>query len=354
MANGFASRLNHFLVDRFPWNQWIGTLLGRKLVVALLIVCALIMPPAVSGTGLAFLVRIAGVMGLYMLLALGLNFVIGYVGLLDLGFMAFYAIGAYTSALLSMRGWGFWSATLAAVAVTVLFRLCLGAPVLRLRGDYLAIVTLGFGEIVRIVLNNWDSLTNGPQGLSLISAPDLKPVSIAGISLSTNADFYYLIFAFVLLAVALSLRLQHTRVGRAWIAIREDEVAAEHMGISVTRFKLLAFALSAVFAGIAGSIFARWENFISPESFTFWESAFLVSMVVLGGMGSVPGVLIGVVIVLGIPELLRSLLQNSYFVSTRYFIFGIALVIVAIFRPQGIFPSRRRQLELRETMRGEA
>jgi len=281
-----------------------------------------------------------------MILALGLNLVIGYVGLLDLGFMAFYALGAYTTALLSARGWGFWPAVLAAVSVSVAVRLILGAPVLRLRGDYLAIVTLGFGEITRVILNNWDSLTNGPKGLSLLSAVDLKPVGVLGLTLTTNNDFYYLILGFVFLAVFLSLQLEHSRIGRAWVAIREDEVAAELMGIPVTRLKMLAFALSAAFAGVAGAVFARWENFVTPESFTFWESAFLVSMVVLGGMGSVPGVLLGVVIVVGVPELLRDLLQNPRLVSCRYLFFGIALVVVAIFRPQGLLPSRRRQMEL--------
>ena len=320
--------------------------MAKKTGLGVLIAFVLVLPPCVSGTNVAFLIRIAGVMGLYMLLALGLNLVIGYVGLLDLGFMAFYALGAYTCALLSIQGWGFWSATGVAVGVAVAVRIALGAPVLRLRGDYLAVVTLGFGEIVRIVLNNWDSLTNGPQGLSLLSAPALKPVAFLGMSLATNTDFYYLILAFVLLAVFLSRQLENSRVGRAWVAIREDEVAAELMGVPVTRLKMLAFALSAAFAGLAGSIFARWENFVTPESFTFWESAFLVSMVVLGGMGSVPGVLLGVVIVSGVPELLRNVLQDPRLVSCRYLLFGIALVVVTVFRPQGILPSRRRTLEL--------
>jgi branched-chain amino acid transport system permease protein len=318
----------------------------KRTLVSASILAAVLLPPCVSGTGLAFVTRIAGIMGLYMLLALGLNLVIGYVGLLDLGFMAFYALGAYTTALLSARGWGFWPAVLAAVAVAVAVRLALGAPVLRLRGDYLAIVTLGFGEITRVILNNWDSLTNGPKGFSLLSIADLKPVSVPGFTLTTNSDFYYLILGFVLLAIFLSLQLEHSRIGRAWVAIREDEVAAELMGIPVTRLKMLAFALSAAFAGVAGAIFARWENFVTPESFTFWESAFLVSMVVLGGMGSVPGTLLGVVIVVGVPELLRDLLQNPRLVSCRYLFFGIALVAVAIFRPQGLLPSKRRELEL--------
>ena len=320
----------------------------KKIIVFSCLAAAVVLPPLFSNTSLSFVIRIAGIMGLYMLLALGLNFVIGFVGLLDLGFAAFYALGAYTTAILSMQGWGFWPAAAVAVSVTVFVRLCLGAPVLRLRGDYLAVVTLGFGEITRIILNNWDSLTNGPKGLSLFSAPVLKPVNVLGLTLVTNLHYYYFILGFVLLGVFLSLRLENSRIGRAWVAIREDEVAAELMGIHVIRLKMFAFALSAVFAGMAGAIFSRWENFVTPESFTFWESILLVSMVVLGGMGSVPGVLLGVVIVVGAPELLRHLLRDARLVSYRYFLFGIALVMVSLFRPQGILPSRRRERELSE------
>jgi len=318
----------------------------KKIAVAGSLGIALFLPLLLVGTSWSFVIRIVGIIGIYMILALGLNFVIGWVGLLDLGFTAFYALGAYTMALLSMRGWGFWSAMAASVVVSVSIRIFLGAPVLRLRGDYLAVVTLGFGEITRIVLNNWDSLTNGPKGLSLLSVSSVRPITLFGLPLTTNLHFYYLILGFVLAASFLSLQLKDSRLGRAWIAIREDEVAAELMGVPVTRLKMLAFALSAAWAGVAGAIFARWENFVTPESFTFWESALLVSMVVLGGMGSVPGVLLGVVVVSGVPELLRNFLRDARLISSRYLLFGIALVVVSIFRPQGIFPSRRREREL--------
>jgi branched-chain amino acid transport system permease protein len=224
-------------------------------------------------------------------------------------------------------------------------RAALGAPVLRLRGDYLAIVTLGFGEITRIVLNNWDSLTNGPKGISLMTDPNVKPVTFLGFTLTTNLHFYYLILAFLLVGIVVSFRLKYSRIGRAWMAIREDEVAARLTGIEITRMKLIGFIASAAFAGAAGGIFARWENFVTPESFTFWESVMLVAMVVIGGMGSVTGTLIGAAIVILVPEVLRSAL-GAGLVSWRYFLFGIALVLISLYRPQGIWPDRRRAKEL--------
>lgn len=303
-----------------------------------------VLPLCVEGTSWSFLTRILGIMGIYILLALGVNMVLGYVGLLDLGFMAFYAIGAYTTALLSLRGWGFWACLPTSMAVAMGARYVLGAPVLRLRGDYLAIVTLGFGEITRIVLNNWDGLTNGPKGVSLLSAPHVVPVRFLFWNMTDNIHYYYLIFCFVLLGLLVCRRLDRSRVGRAWLAIRENELAAQAMGVNVTRLKTLAFVLSAGFAGVAGAIFARWENFVTPESFTFWESALLVCMVVLGGMGSLPGVLLGVALIVGLPEILRSEIfwrwGGSHVVNSRYLIFGAILIAMAIFRPQGFWPRR--------------
>lgn len=302
-------------------------------------------PPLLEGTSWSFLLRILGIMGIYVLLALGVNMVLGYVGLLDLGYMAFYAIGAYTTALLSLRGWSFWACLPLSAAAAVSARLLLGAPVLRLRGDYLSIVTLGFGEITRIVLNNWDAVTNGPKGVSLLSSLEVAPVSFFGKPLAGNSHFFYLILAAVLLGLEACRRLDRSRIGRAWTAIRENELAAEAMGVNVTRLKTLAFALSAGFAGVAGAIFARWENFVTPESFTFWESALLVAMVVLGGMGSLPGVVLGVVLIVGLPEVLRSelfrQLGGANVINYRYLIFGAILVAMAIFRPQGIWPRKR-------------
>lgn len=305
-----------------------------------------LLPLVLQGTSWAFLVRILGVIGLYGILALGLNLVLGSVGLLDLGFMAFYAIGAYTTAILSLRGWNFWSCLPASALMAMGIRTLLGAPVLRLRGDYLAIVTLGFGEITRMTLNNWDSLTCGPKGLSLLSAAT-PPLMFLGVRLHTNTHFFYLIYVFLGLAWVVCRRLDRSRIGRAWIAIREDETAAHAMGIHVPRLKNVAFTISAAFAGVAGSLFARWENFVTPESFTFWESALLVAMVVLGGMGSSPGVLFGVVLMVGLPELLRADLFYRWgggsLVNARYLIFGALLVAAAIFRPEGLWPRFRKR-----------
>jgi branched-chain amino acid transport system permease protein len=293
---------------------------------------------------MAYLIRIFGIAGLYMLLALGLNLVVGFVGLLDLGFMAFYAIGAYTAALLAIQGWPFIFCALAAALVATLFRLAIGYPALRLRGDYLAIVTLGFGEMTRLVLNNWDSLTHGPKGLPRVGQL-IPPISLFGFEFSSNLHYYYLILVCVGLAIWVCHRLNHSKVGRAWVAIREDEVAAELMGVEVTHLKLVAFGLSAVFAGLAGAIFVHWESFVTPESFTFWESCLLLCAVVLGGMGSVLGVVLGAACIVAIPEILRDLLGSS-FANARYLLFGVSLILMAIYRPQGIWPSRRRSLEL--------
>jgi len=307
----------------------------------------LFLPVGLENTDYAYWIRLAGIAGLSVLLALGLNIVIGFVGLLDLGFMAFYAIGAYTSAILAIHGVPFIFCVLASIVLSIAFRFAIGFPALRLRGDYLAIVTLGFGEVVRLTALNLDGLTNGPKGLPRIGEIIPAP-SLFGFALTTNTHFFYLILACVVLAVWVSHRLNHSRVGRAWVAIREDEMAAELMGVEVTRQKLVAFGLSAGFAGLAGSIFAFWEKFVTPESFTFWESSLLVCAVVLGGMGSVPGVIMGAVAVSFIPEILRGIppIFGVAVDDARYLIFGIALVLMVIFRPEGLWPSRRRSLEL--------
>jgi branched-chain amino acid transport system permease protein len=304
----------------------------------------LIVPYFLQSTSIAYVIRLAGIAGLYMLLALGLNLVIGFTGLLDLGFMAFYAIGAYTAAILAIHHVPFVLCVLAAVAASTLIRVAVGFPALRLRGDYLAIVTLGFGEVVRLIVSNWDSLTNGPKGLPRVGE-SIPAASIFGFELSTNLHYYYLIFACVLATIWICSRLNHSRVGRAWVAIREDEVAAELMGVEVTKQKVVAFGLSAMFAGLAGAIFAHWEGFVTPESFTFWESCLLVCAVVLGGMGSNTGVVLGALCIVLVPEILRSVL-GSTFANARYLLFGLSLILMAIYRPQGIWPSRRRTLEL--------
>ena len=318
----------------------------RQIGILGIILTALLLPLLLQNSSYSYVIRIFGLVGLYMIIALGLNMVLGFLGLLDLGFMAFYAIGAYSMALLSGIGVGFWSALVASILISMAIRALLGAPVLRLRGDYLAIVTLGFGEITRIVLNNWDSLTKGPKGISLLTNSQVKPIKLFAWTISTTTDFYYLIFIFVLLGVVISSRLLNSRLGRAWTAIREDEVAARLTGIQITRMKMIGFVASAAFAGAAGGIYARWENFVTPESFTFWESVLCVTMVVIGGMGSIPGTLLGVLIVMVVPEILRNFLSAG-FESWRYLIFGAALILVAVFRPQGILPSARRARELK-------
>lgn len=274
--------------------------------------------------------------GMYAVLALGLNIVIGLAGLLDLGYISFYAVGAYTYALLSTKiGVSFWFALPIGGLLAAFFGLLIGIITLRLRGDYLAIVTLGFIQIVHIVLNNWDGLTGGPNGILGIARP-----RIGSFVFSQPIHFYYLILAILAITIIAVHRLNNSRIGRAWIAIREDEIAAEAMGIDTIRMKCLAFSLGAFWAGIAGVFFAGKFAFVSPESFTFMESVLVLSMVVLGGMGSIPGVIIGALTLIILPEILRGL------ANYRMLIFGAMLVIMMIVRPQGLIGSQRRKIEL--------
>jgi branched-chain amino acid transport system permease protein len=264
--------------------------------------------------------------GMYAVLALGLNLVVGQTGLLNLGYVAFYAIGAYTYAILSTRfGLTFWPGLAAGALSAAASAAIVGLPTLRLRGDYFAIVTLGLGEITRIVLNNWDRLTGGPNGIANIRRP-----VIAGYALSTPLDFYYLILFLAVLTVLAMRRLIASRIGRAWIAIREDETAAEAMGINTFKLKLLAFILGSAWAGAVGVFFAAKMAFVSPESFTFFESVMILCMVVLGGMGSIPGIILGAFLLIALPEVFRE------FQDYRMLAFGVALVLMMIFRPQGI------------------
>lgn len=264
--------------------------------------------------------------GMYIILALGLNIIVGQAGLLNLGYVAFYAIGAYTYAILSTSfGIGFWPGLVAGALSSACFAVLLGLPTLRLRGDYFAIVTLGLGEITRIILNNWDSVTGGPNGISRIPRP-----AVAGYTLHSTMDFYYLILGMVLVAVFTMRRLVVSRIGRAWIAIREDELAAESMGIDTFRLKLLAFVLGSMWAGVAGVFFAAKMAFVSPESFTFFESVLILCMVVLGGMGSIGGIILGAFLLIMLPEVFRD------FQDYRMLAFGAALVLMMTFRPQGL------------------
>lgn len=266
---------------------------------------------------------------IYIILALGLNVVVGFTGLLNLGFVAFYAVGAYTYALLNVDlGLSFWQSLPISLGLTTLSGFVLAVPSLRLKGDYLAIVTLGFGEITRLILNNWDSLTGGPNGIGGIAPP-----IFFGISLGRLNKFYYLTLISVVLAYVIVSRVRNSRIGRAWIAIREDELGASSMGINTMRYKLYSFAFGSFWAGFAGSLFAAKMQFISPESFTFMESVLILCMVILGGLGSIGGVMAGAVILVVLPEVLREI--QSY----RMLVLGAALIAMMIFRPQGIFGS---------------
>lgn len=269
--------------------------------------------------------------GIYAILALGLNVIIGFTGLLNLGYAAFYAIGAYSYALLSVRlGLGFWQALPVSMVAAALAGYALSVPSLRLKGDYLAIVTLGFGEIVRLVLNNWDSLTGGPNGISGIAPPYLSGLSLGGLD-----KYYYLTFVSVIVTYVVIKRIRISRIGRAWIAIREDETGASAMGINTTLYKRYAFAFGSLWAGLAGALFAAKMQFVSPESFSFTESVLIASMVILGGLGSLPGVVIGAAALVILPELLRE--AQSY----RMILLGVGLIVMMIFRPQGLFGGRR-------------
>lgn len=315
--------------------QWLSTGGGPRragAIVALLSLLTLL-PFALN----SYFLDVAVLVGIYIILALGLNIVVGLAGLLVLGYIAFYAVGAYAYALLSVHYQiSFWLALPLGGLLAALFGLLLGAPTLRLRGDYLAVVTLGFGEMVRITLNNWDSLTNGPNGILGIAAP-----AVGSWRFSSLTHYYYLVLALVIITAIAVDRLNNSRLGRAWVAIREDETAAEAMGINTTLVKLQAFALSSFWAGMAGVVYAGKMRFISPESFTFSESVMVLCMVVLGGLGSIAGVVLGALLLVVLPEALREV-QNY-----RMLIFGAAMVLMMIFRPQGLLGSRRRRVEMR-------
>jgi len=272
---------------------------------------------------------------MYVVLGLGLNIVVGLAGLLDLGFVAFYAVGAYTYALLNLHfGLGFWTVLPIGGLMAAMFGILLGFPVLRLRGDYLAIVTLGFGEIIRLVLENWGQFSKGPSGISNISRPGFFGMEF-GLEQSILYT-YYIMILFVIVTIFVVNRLQDSRLGRAWIALREDEIACQAMGIDKRKTKLVAFSLGAFWAGIVGVMFAAKTTFINPASFTFLESAIILSIVVLGGMGSIIGVVFGALILILMPEYLRAL--SEY----RMLAFGGILVCMMIFRPQGLISNIRR------------
>ncbi len=275
---------------------------------------------------------------MYVVLGLGLNIVVGQAGLLHLGYVAFYAVGAYTYALLYQHfGIGFWTALPLGALMAMVFGLLLGFPVLRLRGDYLAIVTLGFGEITRIVLENWSEFSSGPSGISEIPRPGF--LNLAMDLEESTIYLYFLMVGFVLFTIFVTNRLQNSRIGRAWLALREDEVACEAMGVNKTVAKMTAFALGSTWAGMMGVVFAAKTTFVNPASFTFLESAMILSIVVLGGMGSTLGVILASFLLILLPEYLRA------FSDYRMLLFGTIMVVMMIFRPQGIITNIRRTYE---------
>src|SRR5262245_13055192 len=341
--------------------------------VALIVAALAALPFALASVGTTW-VRITNLAILYILLSLGLNIVVGFAGLLDLGYIAFYAVGAYVYALLASPHfglhWPFWAILPLGAAVAAVFGILLGTPTLKLRGDYLAIVTLGFGEIVRIFLNNLSApinITNGPMGIARIDPIRIGGLDFArtdvffGLTFSGPIKYYYLLLALVVAVIFINVRLQNSRIGRAWEAVREDEIAARAMGINTRNIKLLAFAMGASFGGLAGGMFSAIQGFVSPESFVLVESIMVVAMVVLGGMGNIWGVILGALLLSFVPEILRFTVepvQQQLFGRMliepeviRMLIFGFALVLIMILRPGGLWPSAVRKREL--AARGE-
>lgn len=282
---------------------------------------------------------------IYVMLGLGLNIEVGLAGLLDLGYVAFYAVGAYSYALLNYHlGLGFWTLLPVGALLAAFAGILVGLPVLRLRGDYLAIVTLAFAEILRLVLENWNDFSFGPSGISNIPRP-----GFFGMNLSPEQSavyMYFILIALCMLTVFVIYRLQNSRIGRAWVAMREDELACQAMGIDKTKAKLAAFALGATWAGMAGVLFAAKTTFINPASFTFLESAMILSIVVLGGMGSIAGVTIAAFAIILLPEYLRA------FSDYRMILFGAALILMMIFRPGGLMADRRKQYKFQRPNAG--
>jgi branched-chain amino acid transport system permease protein len=318
-------------------------------------------------------VRIIDLALLYVLLALGLNIVVGYAGLLDLGYVAFYAVGSYMFALMASPHLSenfeaiqaafpaglhspIWLVIPVAAGIAALFGVVLGAPTLKLRGDYLAIVTLGFGEIIRVFLNNLEhpvNVTNGPRGIGQIDSfhifgVDLgKPLQIGGYTLPSVTLYYYLFLALVVASVIICYRLEQSRIGRAWMAIREDEIAAKAMGINTRNLKLLAFGMGATFGGVAGAMFASFQGFVSPESFSLQESVMIVAMVVLGGIGHIPGVILGALMLSALPEVLRYVAGDIQNMTDgridasilRQLLVASAMIIIMLVRPRGLWPA---------------
>ena len=335
-------------------------------------IALLVLPLVLQYFGNAW-VRIADLALLYVMLALGLNIVVGYAGLLDLGYVAFYAVGAYLFALMASPHLAdnfaafaamfpnglhtsLWLVIPLAALVAAIFGAVLGAPTLKLRGDYLAIVTLGFGEIIRIFLNNLDhpvNLTNGPKGMGQIDSVKIfgldlgKRLELFGFDINSVTLYYYLFLVLVVVSVIICYRLQDSRIGRAWMAIREDEIAAKAMGINTRNMKLLAFGMGASFGGVSGAMFGAFQGFVSPESFSLMESVMIVAMVVLGGIGHIPGVILGAVLLSALPEVLRYVAGPLQAMTDgrldsailRQLLIALAMIIIMLMRPRGLWPA---------------
>jgi len=314
----------------------------RILFLAILFL-AIILPWVPLGVSSNYLLRVLTTAVLYMILALGLNIVPGFTGLLDLGYVGFYGIGAYTSGLLAIHyDLSLWVILPLAAANGALWGVLLGAPTLRLTGDYFAIVTFGFSELVVLLIRNELWLTRGPMGLPGISAP-----SIFGYTLSQGWQYFYLALFLLLVVLVVVVRLENSRLGRAWFAIREDEIAAQCCGINLIRYKVMAFAASAAIGAMGGAFYAKWFRFIHPDMFKFWESILILCLIVFGGMGSISGTMLGALILIPLTEVLRTALPQSMF-NARYLIYGLLLVIMMRLRPEGLIPfqlSRSRKAE---------
>lgn len=281
-------------------------------------------------SGQPYVLRTSVIVLLYIVLALSLNIVLGFAGQLSIGHSAFYGVGAYVTALLMVNfNVSFWLALLVSAVVTGVFGFILGMPTLRLRGDYLAITTIGFGETVRLVLINWIDVTRGPAGIPGIPSP-----KIFNFVINNNTRYFYLILLIAALTVFVSHRLLHSRLGRGLIAVRDDEIAASAMGVNPTNLKVLAFILGAVFAGMAGSFFVTFIHYVNPDNFNYMESVVMLCMVVLGGVGSIPGVILGATVLTVLPEALRDI--STY----RYAIYGLLLILMMIIRPQGMISAK--------------
>lgn len=347
----FRSRQKEEVVVRkTPFTERVGERINRFpkiFTIGGLLAVAVIFPMFADN----YMIDVAITCLIYVCLGLGLNIVVGLCGLLDLGYIAFYAVGAYTYSLLNLTfGVSFWAALPIGIVLGMVVGCIIGYPTLKMRGDYLAIVTLGFGEIVRLVLNNWDSLTAGPNGLFGMKRPALYYPSFAedGFAWATYylkslPALYYCILVIVIFTIIGVRRLDNSRIGRAWIAIREDEVAAELSGVPTTWIKLLAYALGAAFASVAGAFFAAKLSYTNPNFFLFMESAIVLCVVVLGGVGSIPGIVIAGFVLIGAPEVFRGL-ENF-----RMLAFGAIMTTMMIIKPEGLIPASRRRRELHES-----